>query len=65
MTDTDNKNNQAPFINVVNDPVVSDAYAIPILIDSAQLLHVRRKGLLSKLEQPLVYPLLGDSVERR
>ena len=65
MTDTDHKNNQAPFINVVNDPVVSDAYAIPILIDSAQLLRVRRKGLLSELEQPLVYPLLGDSVERR
>ena len=65
MTNTDYKNNQAPLIKGVNDPVVSDAYAIPILIDSAQLLYVRRKGLLSEPEQPPVDSLLGDSVERR
>ena len=65
MPNTNHKNNQAPCINGVNDPVGSNAYAIPIFIDAAQLLDVRRKGLRSELEQSPVDPPLGDSVERR
>ena len=65
MTNTNHENNQAPLINGVNDPIVTDSHTKPVLIDAGEFFDVGRERLFGELEKPPVDPLLGDSVERR